>query len=115
MNEMLETYKEYSVDYKFEANLREGEIREFAQQVMPEARFVFDDYKVQSDVFNTTESKDNDYFSFFSSHEKIILKPESSFKSLRTFLVSLPIDYYILLQSGYQNPTEFEKTNYVLV
>ena len=46
--------------------------------------------------------EDNDYFSFFSSHEKIILKPESSFKNMRSFLVNLPIDYYILLQNGYQ-------------
>jgi hypothetical protein len=44
---------------------------------------------------------DNDYFSFFSSHEKIILKPESNFKNMRSFLVNLPIDYYILLQSGF--------------
>ena len=40
--------------------------------------------------------EENDYFSFFSSHEKIILKPESSFKNMRSLLVSLPIDYYIL-------------------
>jgi hypothetical protein len=106
MNDMLENYKEHSVDYKFEANLREGEIRQFAKDVLPEARFLFDNYKVQTDLFKqqpneASEVKAEDYFSFFSSHEKIILKPESSFKSLRTFLVDLPIDYYILLQSGY--------------
>ena len=58
MNEMLENYKEHSVDYKFEANLREGEIRKFAKDVMPEARFLFDNYKVQTDLFkqNSDES-----------------------------------------------------------
>ena len=45
----------------------------------------------------SAEEEDDDFFSFFSSHEKIIMKPESSFKNLRSFLVSLPIDYYILL------------------
>lgn len=90
---------------------------------MPKPRFIFDNYKVQEDLFSQTaaasaevaefdaendESKvekaeeENDYFSFFSSHEKIILKPESNFKNMRSFLVSLPIDYYILLQSGFQ-------------
>ena len=62
---------------------------------------------------------DEDYFSFFNSHESIILKPESTFKGLRSFLVNLPIDYYILLQDGYkekslQTPEErFVKTNYI--
>jgi len=47
------------------------------------------------------DNQDDDYFSFFNSHERIILKPESTFKNLRSFLVHLPIDYYILLQDGY--------------
>ena len=47
MNEMLENYKEHS-----------GEIRKFAKDVMPEARFLFDNYKVQTDLFkqNSDES-----------------------------------------------------------
>lgn len=53
------------------------------------------------------EDSENDNFSFFSSHENIILKPESSFKTLRSFLVHLPIDYYILLQEGYQQKRPF--------
>ena len=59
------------------------------------------------------EDKDDDFFSFFSSHEKIIMKPESNFKNLRSFLTSLPIDYYILLQKGYNQKREFSQTNYV--
>jgi len=31
----------------------------------------------------------------------VILKPESNFKNLRQFMEFLPIDYYILLQEGY--------------
>ncbi len=88
----------------------------------PKAKFIFDNYKVQADLFKqnddvgtrrdplidslsetkSAEEEDDDFFSFFASHEKIIMKPESSFKNLRSFLVSLPIDYYILLQDGYQ-------------
>jgi hypothetical protein len=118
---LLENYQEHSVDFKFEETLREGEIKEFAKSIMPKPRFIFDNYKVSEDLFSQTaasttpipdlgednsgaENKaddDNDYFSFFSSHEKIILKPESNFKNMRSFLVNLPIDYYILLQSGF--------------
>jgi len=83
--------------------------------VTPKAKFIFDNYKVQADLFKqdnagtrdplidslsetkSAEEEDDDFFSFFASHEKIIMKPESSFKNLRSFLVSLPIDYYILL------------------
>ena len=106
-----------------------GQIKQFAANVVPKPRFIFDNYKVQTDLFSDikapdTESEceefeeeltdnelvpqdlqqmrlqkkhDEDYFSFFNSHENIILKPESSFKGLRSFLVNLPIDYYILL------------------
>ena len=58
-----------------------------------------------------------DYFSFFSSHENIILKPESNFKGLRSFLTHLPIDYYILLQEGYDKDRVEERvpTNYIYV
>ena len=66
------------------------------------------------------QKHDNDYFSFFSSHENIILKPESNFKGLRTFLTHLPIDYYILLQEGYDSQqmetpqdSDLETTNYI--
>jgi hypothetical protein len=50
----------------------------------------------------TEPKQKEDYFSFFSSHEKVILKPESNFKNLRQFMEFLPIDYYILLQDGYE-------------
>lgn len=61
------------------------------------------------------QKHDNDYFSFFSSHENIILRPESNFKGLRSFLTHLPIDYYILLQQGFDSVSrpEFEPTNYI--
>ena len=60
--------------------------------------------------------EEDDFFSFFGSHEKIIMKPESNFKNLRSFLTSLPIDYYILLQEGYQLTTpEFKLTNYIMM
>jgi hypothetical protein len=47
----------------------------------------------------------------------LILKPESRFKNLRSFLTDLPLDYYILLQDGFMNKREgdFSSTNYVLL
>ena len=126
-----------------------GQIKQFASNVVPKPRFLFDNYKVQEDLYSetkapetdsevemsdgeTSESEitpalksqqqqkhDDDYFSFFNSHENIILKPESSFKGLRSFLVNLPIDYYILLQEGYKEKSamtadeRFVRTNYI--
>jgi len=99
---------------------------------VPKPRFIFDNYKFDEERYaeDSAESSDereqvakieqqkhdNDYFSFFSSHENIILKPESNFKGLRSFLTHLPIDYYILLQQGYDDDQirpEFEPSNYV--
>ena len=111
---------------------------------MPKPRFIFDNYKVDevrysssseetdqednekdssdSDVSQAEEREerqrkhDSDYFSFFKSHENIILKPESNFKGLRTFLTHLPIDYYILLQQGYNDKSRestFEPSTYI--
>lgn len=112
-----------------------GEIKQFASVVTPKPRFIFDNYKVSSNLFPKSQSdseeltsdsgeldkkrepveEKEDYFSFFNSHERIILKPESTFKGLRTFLVQLPIDYYILLQDGYdgRNSNDIERTNYI--
>lgn len=71
-----------------------GEIRQFAQEVIPKPRFLFDSYKTSESVINEEEESHNenkeiekvedkeDYFSFFSSHEKVILKPESNFKNV---------------------------------
>lgn len=113
------------------------EIRQFAANVVPKPRFIFDNYKVDeskysdsaddgelSDVEKTERDElakiqqqkhDSDYFSFFNSHENIILKPESNFKGLRTFLTHLPIDYYILLQQGYDKKDKhvFEPSKYI--
>ena len=89
-----------------------GEIKQFASNSVPKPRYIFDNYKVDDDLFAREEDnsdselsekevseqeEDEDIFSFFSSHENIVLKPESSFKGLRSFLKTLPIDYYILL------------------
>ena len=105
--DLLDQYQEHSIDFKFEESLREGEIKAFAQTVTPKARFLFDNYKVQDDVYQTetaaqepldsSQQEENDFFSFFGSHEKMITKPETSFRNIKQFLVTLPIDYYILL------------------
>jgi hypothetical protein len=68
-------------------------------------------------IVKSREEENDDYFSYFSSHENIILKPESTFKNLRSFLKHLPIDYYILLQIGYDKvvQTAFKYTNYIFL
>ena len=42
---LLNTYQEHSIDFKFEENLRMGEIKQFASEVIPKPRFIFDRYK----------------------------------------------------------------------
>jgi len=59
-------------------------------------------------------SEPDDYFSFFSSHEKLLLRPEKSFKHLRKFIKYLPVDYYVLLQENFDTKTEFVESNYVM-
>jgi hypothetical protein len=39
---MLNLFQQHSLDFKFEENLRLGEIRQFAQEVIPKPRFLFD-------------------------------------------------------------------------
>jgi hypothetical protein len=41
------------------------------------------------------------------------LKPESNFKNLRQFMEFLPIDYYILLQDGYDQQRPALRSNHV--
>jgi len=102
---LLSKYQDLSIDFQFEEKIRMGEIKQFAANVVPKSRFIFDNYKVKEDLYSEEEEpaeksdgeEESDNFSFFTSHENIILKPESSFKTLRSFLVHLPIDYYILL------------------
>lgn len=59
-------------------------------------------------------SEPDDYFSFFSSHEKLLLRPEKSFKHLRSFIKYLPVDYYVLLQENFDTKTSFVESNYVM-
>jgi hypothetical protein len=93
---MLNLYQQHSIDFKFEENLRLGEIRQFAHEVIPKPRFLFDQYKTtesqsQMDEQPVEEKGNNneDYFSFFNSHEKLILKPESNFKNVIILLTYL--------------------------
>ena len=165
---MLSGYHKQSVDYRFEENLRIEEIKKFASGVVPEARFIFDNYKVSNmnetktlqdrttdiskvllqddqsitkkneatkdedddedsgledntpkydrslDSSQNQYSEPDDYFSFFSSHEKLLLKPEKSFKHLRKFIKYLPVDYYVLLQENFDTKTEFVESNFVM-
>jgi hypothetical protein len=80
---MLNLYQQHSIDFKFEETLRMGEIKQFANEVIPKPRFIFDHYKVTQNPYPEEQPKqEEDYFSFFNSHEKIILKPESNFQNV---------------------------------
>ena len=80
-----------------------GEIKKFAKDVIPQSRFIFDRYKVDAaskagDVAEVKEQEpEQDYFSFFGSHEQAILKPESNFRNVSTsfhsFLISVLYSY----------------------
>lgn len=42
----MANYQENSVDFKFMKTIRMDEIRQFATNVVPKPRFIFDNYKV---------------------------------------------------------------------
>lgn len=67
---LLNTYQSHSAEFKFEENIRMGEIKKFAADVMPKSRFIFDRYKVDNkNSTDTTVDEGDDYFSFFGTHE----------------------------------------------
>jgi hypothetical protein len=66
---LLNTYQSHSADFKFEENIRMGEIKKFASDVMPKSRFIFDRYKVDEQSTSQAAKESDDYFSFFGSHE----------------------------------------------
>lgn len=44
---LLAAYQSNNIDYKFEENIRIGEIKQFAEDVVPKSRFIFDNYKIE--------------------------------------------------------------------
>jgi len=42
---LLNTYEKHSADFKFEEKIRMGEIKKFAQDVIPQSRFIFNHYQ----------------------------------------------------------------------
>jgi len=52
-------------------------------------------------------SEPDNYFSFFSSHEKLIHNP-------RVVVKYLPVDYYVLLQENFETKGEFVESNYIM-
>mmetsp|Transcript_41745 Transcript_41745/g.48214 ORF Transcript_41745/g.48214 Transcript_41745/m.48214 type:complete len:487 (-) Transcript_41745:436-1896(-) len=170
VDKMLNAYHQHSYDDQFEESVRIEEIKKFAAGVVPETRFIFDNYKVsnlneakalqdrsleiedklmkiqkdtqtQKPSLKDTEDSDSglednkpklertpaqssisqysepdDYFSFLSSHEKLLLRPEKykTFKHIRKFIKYLPVDYYVLLQENFDSRTKFEESNYVM-
>ena len=67
-HKLLNTYQKHSTDFKFEEKVRMGEIKKFAEGVMPKSRFIFDEYKVEGSKLESSGDNE-DYYSFFGSHE----------------------------------------------
>jgi hypothetical protein len=65
---LLNTYQKHSADFKFEEKVRMGEIKKFAEDVIPKSRFIFDEYKVEGSKLES-ENDNEDYYSYFGSHE----------------------------------------------
>ena len=62
------------------------------------------------------EKQEEDYFSFFSSTERILMKPEASFQGIRQHMEQLPTDFCLLFEDGYDKlepGSMFNKSNYV--
>ena len=63
---LMANYQENSVDFKFEKTIRMDEIRQFAANVVPKPRFIFDNYKVdevryaKDDESDMTELSDSE-------------------------------------------------------
>ena len=64
--------------------------------------------------FEEQSESNLDYFSFFQSHDKVLLKPESNFVNIKKFMNFLPVDYYVLLQNNFETKAKFKESNYVM-
>jgi hypothetical protein len=120
-DEFEENRKHDIVGQVYEQRIRMDEIKQFAKNVVPKSRFIFDSYKVQtrtqtdgsqSDFSDTEmeepidemqsalekininklaqrqkeEKAEEDYFSFFSSSEKVLMEPGQSFLGIRDYM-----------------------------
>lgn len=101
---LVNSFQKYSDHFKFDQSLKMTEIKSFAKEVIPESRFIFDRYKVDGET--SSKKADSDYFSYFNSHEDTLLRPENEFKNLHELMTYLPVDYYILLQRGFDNKSK---------
>jgi predicted NACHT family NTPase len=62
------------------------------------------------------QKQEEDYFSFFSSSERILMKPEASFQGIRHHMEQLPTDFCLLFQDGFdelETGSMFDKSTYV--
>ena len=48
------------MDFKFEKTLRMDEIRQFAANVVPKPRFIFDNYKVEDVKYSSASDDENE-------------------------------------------------------
>ena len=48
---LMQAYQTHSIDFKFEEKLRMGQIKQFAANVVPKPRFIFDNYKIAEDLY----------------------------------------------------------------
>ena len=48
--QLLNTFQKHSADFKFEENVRMGDIKKFAMDVIPPSKFIFDRYKIEDNA-----------------------------------------------------------------
>jgi len=113
---LMEHYQENSTEFKFEENIRREEIVKFSKTVVPESKFLFNNFPINTledqnavkepvegeeiDTEPTERKVQENVDQFFQSHEKIGYKPETNFKSIRNFTKVLPVDFYVLFQAN---------------
>ena len=56
----MQAYQSHSFDFKFEEKLRMGEIKQFAANVVPKPRFIFDNYKIKDDLYSEAQTSGNE-------------------------------------------------------
>ena len=52
---LMANYQKNSVDFKFEKTIRMDEIKQFAANVVPKPRFIFDNYRLDEEQTNNEQ------------------------------------------------------------
>ena len=73
---LMANYQENSVDFKFEKTIRMDEIRQFAANVVPKPRFIFDNYKVDEAKYSDSADEAGELSDAEKSEKEELAKME---------------------------------------